>query len=68
MSESTRNVISVVDVLGIVFVILKLSGAIHWPWWWVLLPFYLPYVVVLAVVGLAWVVVGIAKVVENPNA
>ena len=27
-------------LLGIVFIILKLTGVIAWSWWWVLLPIY----------------------------
>lgn len=27
-------------ILGIVFVVLKLTHVIAWSWWWVLLPFY----------------------------
>lgn len=32
---------SLLGVLGIVFVVLKLVGVIFWSWWLVLLPFYL---------------------------
>lgn len=51
------------SVLGIVFIVLKLTGVIAWSWWLVLLPFYwtlaiIVFVVaVLALVGLlveAW--------------
>ena len=27
-------------VLGVVFVVLKLTGTIDWSWWWVLAPFW----------------------------
>ena len=27
-------------ILGVVFVTLKLLGVIHWSWWWVTLPFW----------------------------
>lgn len=27
-------------VLGIVFIVLKLTGYIDWSWWWVLSPFW----------------------------
>ena len=27
-------------ILGLVFIILKLTGNIDWSWWWVTLPFY----------------------------
>lgn len=28
--------------LLIVFVVLKLCGAIHWSWWWVMAPIWVP--------------------------
>ena len=31
---------SVLTVIGIVFIILKLVGALTWSWWWVLAPFW----------------------------
>ena len=31
------------DVLLIVFVVLKLVGVINWSWWWVLAPFWIPF-------------------------
>lgn len=36
-------------ILGLIFVVLKLSNIITWSWWWVLLPFYYPLVIVVAV-------------------
>ena len=43
-------------ILGVVFIVLKLIGAIHWSWWLVLSPFYVGLIFVLvffllAVVG-----------------
>lgn len=32
--------ITLLGILGIVFVVLKLTHVIAWSWWWVLLPFY----------------------------
>lgn len=37
----------VCDVLGIVFIILKLVGVIAWSWWWVLAPFWIPVVLIV---------------------
>lgn len=34
-----------VSALGIVFIVLKLTGVITWSWWLVLLPFLVPLVV-----------------------
>lgn len=34
-------------LLGIVFVVLKLTNTIAWSWWWVTLPFWGPISLVL---------------------
>lgn len=55
MNKSTSSGISVVSVLGVVFVVLKLCGVINWSWWWVLAPFWgqaAVVVVILLVVGI----------------
>lgn len=47
--------IGLLGVLTIIFVTLKLVGAINWSWWWVLSPVWIPIVltvVVLISVGL----------------
>ena len=48
--------ISVVGLLGVLFIALKLTGYIAWPWLWVLAPFWIPMglgIVLVAVVGIA---------------
>jgi len=43
MSKQKTSVHTGIDTsgaLGIVFVILKLTGVISWSWWWVTLPFW----------------------------
>lgn len=40
-------------MLGLIFVTLKLTGHITWSWWWVLLPFYGPFVVSMFLLCLA---------------
>lgn len=39
--------LGVCDILGIVFIILKLVGVITWSWWWVLAPFWIPLAIVI---------------------
>ena len=39
-SSSSSSGIGVTDLLGVVFVTLKLTGVIDWSWWWVTLPFW----------------------------
>lgn len=37
----------VADVLGIVFVVLKLTGVIAWSWLWVLSPWWISVAIIL---------------------
>lgn len=47
--------IDVVGVLGVVFVVLKLTGLIDWSWWLVTLPFWVGFVIVLVVFIFAFI-------------
>lgn len=40
---------SVTGLLGVAFVILKLTGIIAWPWIWVLAPFWIPLALALLI-------------------
>lgn len=42
--------IGIFGILGIVFIILKLTNVITWSWWWVLLPIYGPIVLLTIVI------------------
>lgn len=52
--------ISLASVLGVVFIVLKLTNVIDWSWWWVLAPFWVPIAIgIVLLVGLfiaAWLV------------
>jgi hypothetical protein len=53
--SSSSGGISVLGLLGVVFVTLKLCGVIDWSWWWVTAPFWGGFALLLAallVVGL----------------
>ena len=39
-------------VLGVVFIILKLCGVIHWSWLWVLSPFWISISLTLIIVAI----------------
>ena len=41
---------SIAGLLGIVFIVLKLTGVIAWSWLWVLAPFWIPAALWVAVV------------------
>lgn len=36
--------IGILGILGVAFIILKLTSVIAWSWWWVLAPFWGPAV------------------------
>ena len=38
------------DVLGIVFLVLKLEGIIAWPWLWVLSPWWISLLLTLLII------------------
>lgn len=50
---------SVLSILGISFIILKLTGVIDWSWWWVTAPFWGPLALVIGLVTIALIVVGV---------
>jgi hypothetical protein len=51
MSDSKSSSTGLVGILGIVFVVLKLTNLITWSWFWVLAPFWIPLVIrILALV------------------
>ena len=51
MSNTTTNGggVSFLGLLGITFIALKLGSVIDWSWWWVLLPIYGPFILVVSI-------------------
>ena len=58
-SSSSSGGIGVLGLLGIVFVALKLLGIIQWSWWWVTLPFWGGFALVLLVCAVWLAVIGL---------
>lgn len=58
--KSSSGGVGVLGLLGVCFVVLKLTGYISWSWWWVTAPFWGGFAI-LAVFGLlaflVWTVV-----------
>lgn len=52
-SKSSSGGIGVTGLLGVAFVVLKLTGHIGWSWWWVLAPFWLPVALVVTILLIA---------------
>ncbi len=49
-NQTTSGGISVAGLLGVAFVVLKLTHVIDWSWWWVTCPFLGHLGIVLAIV------------------
>lgn len=56
-----RGGIDFMGALLLLFIGLKLGGAIDWSWWWVLSPFWIPLSIVMSLVLLLVVL----KLLEN---
>lgn len=63
-SPSSNGGVGVTGLLGVAFVVLKLTHVIDWSWWWVTAPFWagLPLAALTLVVGLLCVIVKAALV------
>lgn len=48
--------IGVCGLLGIVFVVLKLTGYIDWSWWWVTAPFWGGFALLLVFLAVVFLV------------
>ena len=42
-------------ILTIIFVVLRLTGVVHWSWWWV----FSPLLIGAAIIGIMWAVAGV---------
>lgn len=65
MANNTNSGITWLGLLGVVFITLKLIGAIHWSWWWVTAPLWGGWALVLAIVLLAIVFKLIGALIES---
>ncbi len=63
MSNTSKSSggVGVSDLLGVAFVVLKLTGYITWSWWWVTLPFWGGVALVLALALVAAIVSAVVK-------
>jgi len=64
-SNSTSGGVSVSGLLGVAFVVLKLTGHINWPWVWVLAPFWIPLAIALTLLAFAGIFFLIAYILEQ---
>ena len=52
-------------LLGVVFIVLKLTHVIAWSWVWVLAPYWLPFALVLFVFGIYLILAVLSAVVDG---
>jgi len=64
-SSSSSSGIGVLGLLGVAFVVLKLTGVIDWSWWWVTLPFWGMFALILIVLVSIGLLYGIHYLVEQ---
>ena len=60
-SSSSSSGIGVCGLLGVAFVVLKLTGVIAWSWWWVTCPFWIGLPVILAIIIVALPIIMIVQ-------
>lgn len=58
-SSSSSGGIGLFSVLGLIFIVLKLTGVINWSWVWVLAPFWIGIALLILFVVVVAIVVGI---------
>jgi hypothetical protein len=49
-NSSSSDSIGTAGLLGVAFVVLKLTHVIDWSWWWVLLPFWGGLIIMVIVI------------------
>lgn len=52
-NTSATGGVGISGLLGVAFIILKLTGVIGWAWLWVLAPFWIPLALAVVIIGLA---------------
>ena len=57
--------VSALSLLGVAFVILKLTGVIDWAWIWVLAPFWIPWAIILGILLVVGLVVLAVKLYDH---
>lgn len=48
-NEGTDIIRRILELLLVVFIVLKLTGVITWSWWWILSPLWIPLAIALIV-------------------
>lgn len=66
-SNSSTGGGGTLGLLGIAFVVLKLTHVIAWSWWWVTAPFWGGLALAAAILIAAGIILAIAHVIDPPS-
>lgn len=53
----------ILGILGVAFIVLKLTGYIDWSWWWVTAPFWGPIALLIGIIVLVLLIAGIVGII-----
>ena len=56
MNEDRHVHVGIIDVLFLIFLVLKLTGLINWSWWWVTSPLWIGTILVLIFYGIVYLI------------
>ena len=60
-TTAAKGGLSFLEVLLIVFIVLKLCHVISWSWWWVLSPFWIPVAFIIILIIIYTIIYAIQK-------
>lgn len=63
-TEVATSGLSFSTILFLIFLVLKLTGYITWSWWWVTAPLWGGLALVIAILLIAFIVLGIIGAIE----
>ena len=65
--ENNNSLINIdsIDLITIVFVVLKLTDVIDWSWWWVLSPILISFALAIIVLIIALIIALVNKLKDN---
>lgn len=55
----------ILGILGVAFIVLKLTGVIDWSWWWVTAPFWSPIALLIGIIIFVLLIIGIIGIVST---
>lgn len=64
-SNSSSSGIGVMGLLGVSFVVLKLTEVIDWSWWWVTLPFWGGIIVLLIIIAIYLLILSFGELIRR---